>query len=147
MLASSALLWGALHASKRLVLRMLRNIIKAPFRWVFFVILLLGVPSILLNCLTKSISVQPCLQAPPSPPVGWVFFCGFFFKQRDRTLVNLGVGIRGHPLWQDCFIEVLVSCSSLPLTSVVFLAILLLCFFLHLFVYFYASVKSNITKT
>ncbi|XP_071784145.1 ATP-binding cassette sub-family C member 9-like isoform X2 [Asterias amurensis] len=33
MLASSALLWGALQASKRLALRMLRNIVKAPFRF------------------------------------------------------------------------------------------------------------------
>ncbi len=52
-----------------------------------------------------------------------------------------------HYLWQDGFVEVLVTCSSLPLTGLVFLLIVfLVSFIIYLFVYFSASVKCNKTK-
>ena len=58
-----------------------------------------------------------------------------FLIQLDGLFLNCGLGIRGHSLWQDNFVEVLVTCSSLPLTCLVFLAILLLCILNYRFVY------------
>ena len=50
-----------------------------------------------------------------------------------------GVGFRGHSLWQDGFVEVLVTYSSSSLT------ILIHCFFMYrlVYLYFHASGKSK----
>ena len=52
--------------------------------------------------------------------LGHKFF--YYFNVVGWVVFNYGVGFRGHPLRQDGFVEVLVTCSSSPLTGLVFLS-------------------------
>ena len=75
--------------------------------------------------------VSPALKRP-------LFFLFFpFFSQWVGCFFCCGVGFRGHFLWQDGFVEVLVTCSSSPLTGFVFFSYFDSLFYFRIDLYFY----------